>query len=97
MKRTYRFVESIGSVQYELDSGQRVTLPVFPGILKHPTIDELPRLLARPSVARKYTVLALQKAPWQVLREFPRALLEACVADANLRPGRADALRFLLS
>ena len=97
MKRSYRFVESVGTVRCDLDSGNEVTLPMFPGILKHPTIDELRELLARPAVARKYTILALQKAPWQVLREFPRALLEACVADANLRPGRADALRFLLS
>ena len=97
MKRTYRFVESVGTVKYALSPDHEVTLPVFPGILKHPSLDELPALLARPAVARKYTVLALQKAPWQVLREFPPALLEACLADADLRPGRAEALRFLLS
>jgi hypothetical protein len=66
---------------------------VFPGILKHPTVDELRELLKRPAVARKYTILAL----WQVLREFPRDWLEACLSEANLRAGRENALRFLLS
>ena len=97
MKRTYRFVKSVGTVRYALDTDHEVKLPIFPGILKHPSLDELPELLTRPAVARKYTVLALQKAPWQILREFPRALLEACLDDADLHPGRADALRFLLS
>jgi hypothetical protein len=97
MKRSYRFVESVGTVKCTLGPGQEVTLPVFPGILKHPSIDELLELLTRPAVARKYTIQALRKAPWQVLREFPRALLEACLAEANLRAGRANALRFLLS
>jgi hypothetical protein len=32
-----------------------------------------------------------------VLREFPRDWIEACLAEANLRAGRAHALRFLLS
>lgn len=97
MKRSYRFVESVGTVEVALGTGRKVTLPVFPGILKHPTVDELRELLTRPSVARKYTILALRKAPWQVLREFPRDLLETCLAEAKLRSGRADALRFLLS
>lgn len=97
MKRSYRFVESVGTVRCTLDSGREVALPVFPGILKHPTVDELRELLARPAVARKYTVLALRKAPWQVLREFPGDWLEACLAEASLRAGRVRALRFLLS
>jgi len=97
MKRSYRFVESEGTVQCALGSGRKVTLPVFPGILKHPTVAELRELLTKPEVARKYTILALQKAPWQVLREFPRDWLDACLAEANLRASRAQALRFLLS
>ncbi len=97
MKRSYHFVESVGAVCCSLGPGHEVTLPVFPGILKHPTVGELRELLSRPAVARKYTILALRKAPWQVLREFPRDWLEACLPEANLRPGRAEALRFLLS
>ncbi len=97
MKRSYRFVESVGTVQCVFGDRQPVTLPVFPGILKHPTVDELRELLARPAVARKYTVLALRKASWQVLREFPRDWLLACLAEASLRAGRVQALRFLLS
>lgn len=96
MKRTYRFVQSLGTVRVELQEGGEVSLPVFPGILKHPTTGELPVLLSRPAVARKYTSLALQKAPWQVLREFPRDWLESCLAETNLREGRERALRFLL-
>jgi hypothetical protein len=53
MKRSYRFVESVGTVQCALGPGREVTLPVFPGILKHPTVDELRELPARPAVARK--------------------------------------------
>ena len=96
MKRSYRLVESIGSVRCALGD-REVILPVFPGILKHPTIDELRELLKRPAVARKYTALALRKAPWQVLREFPRDWLLACLTEASLRAGRVRALRFLLS
>jgi len=97
MRRSYRFVESVGSVRCPLGSGREVVLPVFPGILKHPMVGDLKDLLARPSVARKYTILALRRAPWQVLREFPRDWLEACLPEADLRPGRERALRFLLS
>lgn len=97
MKRTFRFVESVGSVRCTTESGEEVTLPAFPGILKHPTVDELLQLLQKPAVARKYTVLALRKAPWQVLREFPSEWLETCLPDADLREGRVRALRFLLS
>lgn len=97
MKRTYRFVKSIGRVSVGLDDGGQVSLPIFPGILKHLTVDELPALLVKPAVARKYTILALRKAPWQVLREFPRDWLEACLAEADLRAGRAQALRYLMS
>ncbi len=97
MKRSYRFVEKVGTVRCALSSSREVALPVFPGILKHPTVDELRELLAKPAVAKKYTIQALRKAPWQVLREFPRDWLEACLADADLRAGRANALRFLLS
>lgn len=97
MKRTHRFVESVGSVRCTTESGKDVNLPAFPGILKHPTVDELLDLLEKPAVARKYTVLALRKAPWQVLREFPPEWLEACLPEADLREGRVRALRFLLS
>ncbi len=97
MRRTYRFVGSVGTVVCVVGPGREVELPVFPGILKHPMVDELRDLLVRPSVARKYTILALRRAPWQVLREFPRDWLEACLPEANLRAGRERALRFLLS
>ncbi len=97
MKRTYRFVQSTGNVSCTIAPGCDVTLPVFPGIFKHPTVDELREILVKPAVARKYTYLALRKAPWQVLREFPRDWLEACLSEASLRPGRERALRFLLS
>lgn len=68
MKRTFHYVESVGNVRCELADGSAVTLPVVPGILKHPTVEELWELLKKEPVARKYTVLALRKAPWQVVR-----------------------------
>lgn len=97
MKRSYRFVSNEGAVRCDLGYDQEITLPVFPGILKHPTVDELRQLLTKPAVARKYTILALRKAPWPVLGQFPRAWLESLLPDANLRPERERALRFLLS
>ena len=97
MKRTYRFVEPVGCVEHVLDCGRMVAQPVFPGILEHPTAEELSRLLERPAVARKYTILALRKAPWQVLRELPRAAITAHLDEVEGRPGRAEALRCLLS
>jgi len=95
MKRSHRFVESAGTIECRLSPGHTVRLPVFPGILKHLTVEELRELLTKPAVARKYTILALRKAPWQVLREFPPDWLEACLPEANLRPGRENALRLL--
>jgi hypothetical protein len=97
MKRTHRFVKSVGTVDCVLEPGRQITLPVFPGIFKHPTVDELRELLAKPEAARKYTILALRKAPWPVLREFPHSWLEECLENAELRDGRAQALRFLLT
>lgn len=97
MKRTLQYVKSVGIVECDLEDGGHVRLPVVPGILKHPTLKELPVLLRKESVAKKYTALALRKAPWQVVREFPRDWLEMCIPDADLRPGRLQALRFLMS
>ena len=62
MKRTYRFVKPTQRVEYRLPSGKTVTVPVVPGILKHPRPDELPEILTRPAAMEKYTVEALRKA-----------------------------------
>lgn len=97
MKRSVRFAESVGSARCTLPDGRTLTLPIVPGILKHPTLDELASLLTKSAVAKKYTVLALRKAPWQVLREFPRDWLMDCLPEADLSAGRSRALRFLMS
>ena len=72
-------------------------VPVVPGILKHPTVGQLNRLLKDSDVVRKYTREALRRAPWPVLRQFPREWLEACLPEAGLRPGRASALKYMLA
>ena len=97
MKQTCVFVRSMGTITCRLPSGQDVTLPVVPGILKHPSPELLPDLLSNPDVACKYTVEALRKASWPILRLFPKEWLRQCIPDAHLRHGRADALAFLLS
>ena len=97
MKRTYHFVTPVGRVTCRLRDGTRVLVPVTPGLLKHPEVPELRRLLRDPVVVRKYTVEALRRAPWPVLREFPRAWLLRCMRRAPLTPGRRRALKFLLS
>jgi len=97
MRRTLRFAKSIGKTTCELSPGNEITVPVIPGILKHPRPEELPTLLSRPSVVRKYTMLALAKASWPVLRQFPRAWLRLCLENAHVKPSRRRALVFLLS
>jgi len=95
VKRVFAFVQSVGSVAAELD-GELVSLPVFPGILKHPLPEDLGRLLAHPAVARKYTIEALRIAAWPLLRQFPRSWLRRHLPEAHLRPERRRALEFLL-
>jgi hypothetical protein len=95
MKRTYRVIEPSGTVMCTID-GARVRLPLFGGILKHPTLDQLRVMLEDPVVVRRYVREALRKAPWNALRRFPRALLLDCMADADLTPGRRGALELLL-
>lgn len=73
-----------------------MTLPVIPGILKHPSPEMLPDLLLRPEVAYRYTLEAIRVASWPVLKQFPRDVLRLCLDAANVRPGRQAALRFLL-
>jgi hypothetical protein len=97
MKCTYHFVQSAATVMCALPSGRRITVPVIPGILKHPTPEMLPALLCNPNVARKYTLEALRKGAWPILRQFPRDWLRECLADARLKPSRLKALTFLLS
>jgi len=97
MRRTYAYVQSMGSITCRMPSGLDVTLPIVPGILKHPTPEMLPRLLVKPEVACKYTMEALRKASWPVLRLFPKARLRQCMPEARLSQGRAAALNFLLS
>ena len=94
MKRSYRLVASMGTVVVPTSQGQ-IHLPVFQGILKHPSRSELPLLLSRPEVAHKYTQAALQKAPWQILRQFPVEWLRRCLAETELPEGRRQALEFL--
>jgi hypothetical protein len=94
--RGYRFVQPVGVARCKLSDGSVVTLPVVAGIFKYPPATELGELLSDEDVARKYTRIALEKAAWQVLKEFPRDWLRLSLDSAQLRPGRRRALRFLL-
>jgi len=96
VKRTLRFARSIGMLPVQVSPGWTVTVPVFPGILKHPTLVRLPELLRNPNVLRKYTREALRIASWHLLREFPRDWLLENLPAAGVRPGRQKALEFLL-
>lgn len=97
MKRTYRFVRSMGIATCALPTGEEIALPVVQGILKHPASGVLRELLKNPDVARKYTREALRVAPWSVLREFPRFWLNSMMKEANIRLERARALNFMLN
>ena len=96
MKRTLRFARSSGMLPVQVSPERIVTVPVFAGILKHPTPDRLPELLRNPDVLRKYTREALRIAAWHLLREFPRDWLLENLPAAGVRPGRRKALEFLL-
>jgi len=96
MKRTTQFVKSMGVVQCALSNGEVINLPVVPGLLKHLSVEGLQEALTDPVVARKYTMEALRKAPWQVLRLFPRPWLDTCIQEASLPPSRLKALAFML-
>ena len=97
MKRTYQFVKPTQSVECQLPSGETVTIPVVPGILKHPSPEQLPEILARPAAMQKYTVEALRKAAWPILEHFPRSWLLECLERAPMKQSRRRALEFLLS
>jgi len=96
MKRTVTFVRSRGTVRCTLPKGPEIRVPVVPGILKHPTVEQLRKMLKDPDVVRKYTIAALREAPWSVLREFPTDWLKRCLPDAHLNTRRAEAVAFLL-
>ncbi len=97
MRQTFIFAESFGSVTCTMLPGEKIQLPVVPGLLKYPTRDMLPGLLMRPEVARKYTREALRNAAWPILRLFSRYWLRKCLPEAGLKTSRARALEFLLS
>ena len=96
MKRALKFTKISGMVECILPAGRRVEIPAVLGILKHPGEGSLYRLLTRPAAARKYTIEAIKRAPWSVIRRFPRSWLEECIAGADIRPGRRKALEFML-
>ena len=97
MRRTTNFVKSRGTVRCTLPAGQEIRVPVVPGILKHLTVEQLRNLLKDPDVVRKYTIEALNEAPWPVLCKFPAEWLKRCIGDAHLNPRRARAIAFLLA
>jgi len=97
MRSTYRFAKHREVARCQLTSGERIEVPVIPGILKHPHPDQLGELLTNPRVAEKYTKEALRKAAWPILSQFPRAWLRRCMDGASLPPTRRKAIAFLLS
>jgi hypothetical protein len=96
MKRSYTFVTSREVVCCDID-GVLISLPVFVGVLKHPTEGQLCELLTRPDVARKYTCEALRKLPWSALRQFSHDWLRACLSASSLPEPRRRAVEFMLS
>jgi hypothetical protein len=96
MKRSYTFVTAREVVRCDID-GVSIALPVFVGVLKHPTERQLCELLTRPEVARKYTCEALRRLPWPALRQFPHHWLRTCLLASNLSESRRRAIEFMLS
>lgn len=98
MKQTSYFVKPEGFVICTVGRRERVRLPVVQGILKHPDVAELRRLLRQGHhIAEKYTREALKCAAWPVLREFPGSWLLKVLEVTDMSPSRRKALRYLLS
>jgi len=96
MMLSMKYVKSSGTVVCHMPLEGDIVLPIIPGILKHPRPDELPGLLKKPDVARKYTQAALRKSSWHILKQFPRPWLRVCLKDTSMPNGRRGALRFIL-
>jgi hypothetical protein len=97
MMHEMKFATCLGRIQCKLLDGRVIELPIYLGLLKHPRAGELSILLTNPDVARKYTVEALRRAPWNLLREFPEMWLRECIVTSGVRASRQKALEFLLS
>ena len=97
MNRTYKFVKKSGTVKCSLPTGDVVKLPVIQGILKHPSAENLHSILKNPDAAKKYTIEAIRKASWPVLRQFPKSWLIKCYPEAKVPGNRRAALEFLLN
>ena len=97
MMRKYKFAECEGYVKCIMPDGKNIEIPVFQGILKHPTSKMLFTILKDYNVMKKYTCEAIRKASWPILAEFPREWLKKCMKDFPLSKGRKKALDFLLS
>ncbi len=96
MQRTARFVKAVGMCVYTLENGEPIRLPIVPGLFKHAPVealDDLPGI----RMSRPYTLEALRVTPWQVVRQFPRDWLLACICDADLPEGRRMALELMLA
>jgi hypothetical protein len=97
VKRTCTFVKKTGTATFLSEIHGKVEIPLFPGILKHLSVEELSKVVESQAAVRKYTREVLRTAPWPVVREFPRFWLRVCLEDVPLREGRRRALEFLLS
>lgn len=96
VRRGTAFIKPVGTVTCVLEDGRSIEIPIAPGILKHPRLEELEGLLRMPDVARKYAREALRVAPWGVVRAFPRDWLVEVLEGADLPTGRRQALEFML-
>jgi hypothetical protein len=96
MKRAVQFARPEGFVLFPCGPGRSVRLPLFTGLLKHPAPGQLKRLLKRPEVSTKYTQAALQKAPWPILKWFPRSWLRRVLPTTEMDASRRRAIEFLL-
>jgi hypothetical protein len=96
MKRDVVFVCSRGHAEGRTAEGEKIEVPLVPGVFKHLTLEELRPLLQDPAVLQKYTLEALRWAPWQCLREFPLPWLRKCLVQGDLRPGRRQAIEYLM-
>jgi hypothetical protein len=55
MKRILTYVRKSGTVSFQTPRGETIEIPIFSGILKNPSVSQLPILLNNPAAIRKYT------------------------------------------
>lgn len=72
-------------------------IPIVSGFLKTFAITQLVNVLDNQVYFKKYLLEIVSRAPWQIMRLFPKDLIFHFLNEANIRESRKKAIRYLFS